>query len=119
MNIAADFEINDDAYGEGLPRPPGAIVPALLGLPAGELMEEYLSRFTIGSCTREMAWLECGSGADGADRDWELGPDGAHGLSAQARDAVPVRVAQGITGSPGSVPQGWQRRAEQGFHPPQ
>jgi hypothetical protein len=32
-------------------------------------------------------------GAYGLEREWELGPDGAHGLSEQERDAVRFRVA--------------------------
>jgi predicted metal-dependent peptidase len=63
--------------------------------------------------------LDCGSGADGLERDWDLGADGAHGLSAQERDAVRFRVAQGITGRPGSASEGWQRWAEEAFQPPQ
>ena len=63
--------------------------------------------------------MDCGSGADGLDRDWELGADGAHGLSEQERDAVRFRVAEGITARPGEVPAGWQRWAEQAFHPAQ
>jgi predicted metal-dependent peptidase len=119
MNIAADFEINDDAFGDGLVEPEGAIKPQLLGLPEGELMEDYLRQFRLGPQTERLAWLDCGSGADGLHRDWELGPEGAHGLSAQERDAVRFRVAHGITARPGSAPMGWQRWAEQAFHPPQ
>ncbi|MFF2809216.1 VWA-like domain-containing protein [Streptomyces sp. NPDC058000] len=119
MNIAADCEINDDAFGDGLPRPEGAVEPGVLGLPEGELMEDYLRQFRLGPRTQNLAWLDCGSGADGLDRDWDLGPDGAHGLSAQERDAVRFRVAQGITGRPGNAPRGWRRWAEEVFHPPQ
>lgn len=119
MNIAADCEINDDVYGDGLAQPSGAVQPALLRLPAGELMEDYLRQFQLGPYTAGMAWLDCGSGADGLDRDWDLGPDGAHGLSEQERDAVRFRVAQGINARPGSVPKGWQRWAQEAFHPPQ
>ncbi|MFI9813907.1 vWA domain-containing protein [Saccharothrix variisporea] len=119
MNIAADFEINDDVYGDGLVRPEGAAVPSLLTLPDGHLMEEYLRWFRLGPHTDDFAWLDCGSGADGLDREWELGPGGAHGLSEQERDAVRFRVAQGIAGRPGSVPRGWLRWAERVFHPPQ
>ncbi|MCX5195504.1 VWA-like domain-containing protein [Streptomyces sp. NBC_00249] len=119
MNIAADCEINDDAFGDGLATPEGAVEPGLLGLPTGELMEEYLRRFRLGPRTEGLAWLDCGSGADGLDREWDLGPDGAHGLSEQERDAVRFRVAQGITGRPGSAPKGWRRWAEEAFHPPQ
>lgn len=119
MNIAADCEINDDVFGEGLTRPEGAVQPALLRLPVGQLMEDYLRQFGLGPYTNGFAWLDCGSGADGLERDWDLGPDGAHGLSAQERDAVRFRVAQGINGNPGSVPKGWQRWAQEAFHPPQ
>ncbi|MEV6654061.1 VWA-like domain-containing protein [Streptomyces sp. NPDC051219] len=119
MNIAADCEINDDAFGDGLVRPEGAVEPGTLGLSEGELMEDYLRQFRLGPRTQNLAWLDCGSGADGLERDWDLGPDGAHGLSAQERDAVRFRVAQGITGRPGSAPKGWQRWAEEAFHPPQ
>ena len=119
MNIAADCEINDDVYGDGLVRPDGAVEPSTLGLDAGQLMEDYLGQFTLGPRTQTMAWLECGSGADGLERGWDLGPDGAHGLSQQERDAVRFRVAEGITGHPGDAPRGWQRWAETVFHPPQ
>lgn len=119
MNIAADAEINDDAFGDGLIEPEGAVVPASLGLRSGELMEDYLRQFRLGPHTQDMAWLDCGSGADGLDRAWEYGPDGANGLSDQEREAVRFRVAQGIDGHPGNAPRGWRRWAEEALHPPQ
>ncbi|WP_406459122.1 VWA-like domain-containing protein [Streptomyces sp. NBC_00876] len=118
-NIAADFEINDDIYGDGLPLPAGAVLPSLLRLPDGLLMEEYLRTASMSGLTGELAWLDCGSGADGQVRPWELGPDGAHGLSKQQRDAVRFRVAEGIRGRPGDAPEGWRRWADEAFHPPQ
>ncbi|KRV49884.1 hypothetical protein AQ490_19365 [Wenjunlia vitaminophila] len=118
-NIAADFEINDDVYGDGLPLPAGAVLPSLLGLSDGLLMEEYLRTASLAGLAADLSWLDCGSGADGQDRPWELGPDGAHGLSRQQRDAVRFRVTEGIKGRPGDVPEGWRRWADQAFHPPQ
>ncbi|MFE2938766.1 VWA-like domain-containing protein [Streptomyces sp. NPDC059255] len=118
-NIAADFEINDDIYGDGLPLPAGAVLPSLLRLPDGLLMEEYLRRSSMSGPAADLAWLDCGSGADGEHRSWELGPDGAHGLSKQQRDAVRFRVAEGIKGRPGDAPEGWRRWADEAFHPPQ
>ncbi|MEV7867153.1 VWA-like domain-containing protein [Streptomyces sp. NPDC088124] len=118
-NIAADFEINDDIYGDGLPLPAGAVLPSLLRLPDGLLMEEYLRRSSMSGSAADLAWLDCGSGADGEHRSWELGPDGAHGLSKQQRDAVRFRVAEGIKGRPGDAPEGWRRWADEAFHPPQ
>jgi predicted metal-dependent peptidase len=119
MNIAADLEINDDVYGDGLAEPSGALTPATLQLPPGRLMEDYLAQFRLGWLTDRLAWLDCGSGADGLDREWDLGPDGAHGLSDEERDAVRFRVARGLAGHPGDVPQGWKRWADEVFHPPQ
>ncbi|WP_194836554.1 VWA-like domain-containing protein [Nocardia sp. XZ_19_369] len=119
MNIAADCEINDDVFGDGLVQPEGAVTPASLELSAGKLMEDYLLEFRLGPLTEGMAWLDCGSGADGLDREWELGPDGADGLSEQQCDAVRFRVAQGIVGRPGDAPKGWQRWAEEALHSPQ
>ncbi|MDW8808049.1 VWA-like domain-containing protein [Streptomyces scabiei] len=119
MNIAADCEINDDAFGDGLVKPEGVVDPAFLRLPEGQLMEDYLRQFQLGSQTGEFAWLDCGSGADGLEREWELGADGACALSEQERDAVRFRVAQGIIGRPGSASAGWKRWAEEAFHPPQ
>ncbi|MEV7283521.1 VWA-like domain-containing protein [Streptomyces sp. NPDC093252] len=119
MNIAADLEINDDIYGDGLAAPEGAVLPRSLALTEDLLMEDYLRLFQLGPMARDFVWLDCGSGADGRVRDWELGPDGAHGLSAQERDAVRFRVAQGITGRPGHAPKSWRRWAEEAFQPPQ
>jgi len=119
MNIAADCEINDDVYGDGLVRPEGAVQPAHLRLPEGRLMEEYLPHISLGPLTDHLAWLDCGSGADGLERGWDAGPDGAHGLSAQERDAVRFRVARGIVGAPGTAPSGWRRWAEEVVQPAQ
>ncbi|QFY05453.1 hypothetical protein GBF35_01045 [Nonomuraea phyllanthi] len=119
MNIAADFEINDDVYGDGLAWPEGAVQPLMLRLRGGELMEDYLRRFRLGPYTQSLVWLDCGSGADGLDREWDLGPEGAYGLSDHEREAVRFRVAQGINAHPGDVPKGWRRWAEEAFHPPQ
>ncbi|MFI9827305.1 VWA-like domain-containing protein [Streptomyces sp. NPDC051913] len=118
-NIAADFEINDDIYGDGLPRPTGVVLPSLLGLSNGLLMEEYLRTSSMSGLASHLAWLDCGSGADGQARPWELGADGANGLTRQQRDAVRFRVAEGIKGKPGDAPDGWRRWADEAFHPPQ
>ncbi|MGA5823169.1 DUF2201 family putative metallopeptidase [Kitasatospora sp. NPDC094028] len=119
MNIAADCEINDDVYGDGLATPSGAVFPSRLNLPEGRLMEDYLREWQFDPTDPLLAWLDCGSGADGLARPWELGPDGAHGLSPQERDAVRFRVAEGIRASPGDTPRGWRRWAEEVVHPPQ
>lgn len=119
MNLAADAEINDDAFGEGLPTPDGAVLPSMLGLDGGRLMEDYLREFSLGPCTDGLAWLDCGSGADGLRREWELGPNGADALSAQQQDVVRFRVAHSVAGRRGDAPRGWRRWAEETLHPTQ
>ncbi|MFE0515486.1 hypothetical protein ACFW2E_37805, partial [Streptomyces sp. NPDC058964] len=105
MNIAADCEINDDVYGDGLVRPEGAVEPGPLGLPGGWLMEDYLRKLRIDPRSLGAAWLDCGSGADGLEREWELGAEGAHGLSPLERDAVRFRVAGGLHRRAGGRPR--------------
>ncbi|ANZ41677.1 hypothetical protein BBK82_42745 [Lentzea guizhouensis] len=117
MNIAADCEINDDVFDHDLVRPKDAVHPAMLKLSPGELMEDYLRQFRLGPQTNGWAWLDCGSGADGLDRDWDLGPGSAAGLTAEERDAVRFRVAQGITARPATHRR--LARAEEAFQPPQ
>lgn len=119
MNLAADAEINDDAFGDGLPTPDGAVLPSTLWLPSGKLMEDYLGLLSLGPSTDAATWLDCGSGADGLPREWELGPDGADMLSDQQRDAVRFQVAHSIVGRRGDTPRGWQRWAEEALHPTQ
>ncbi|MFD8478659.1 VWA-like domain-containing protein [Kitasatospora sp. NPDC059673] len=119
INLAADCEINDDVFGDGLLRPEDAVLPETLGLPPNLLMEDYLPSFTLNARTQSFSWLECGSGADGYDREWELGPDGGRGLQAHESDLVRFRVAEGILGRPGEAPAGWRRWAREAFHPPQ
>lgn len=94
MNIAADFEINDDVFGDGLTKPEDAVEPCALGLPAGQLMEEYLRRFRLGPYTQGMAWLDCGSGSDGLARG---------GTSVLAVRTVSARRNGTLSGS------GWRR----------
>lgn len=119
MNLAADAEINDDTFGDGLAPPADAVLPSTLGLTGGLLMEDYLRHFRLGPCTDGLTWLDCGSGADGLSRDWELGPDGANALSDQQRAAVRFQVAHGIVGRTGQTPRGWRRWAEEALHPTQ
>ncbi|MGW1279868.1 vWA domain-containing protein [Streptomyces tsukubensis] len=119
MNIAADFEINDDTFDDELPCPEDAVRPRMLRLPEGQLMEEYVRQFGLGAVDERLVWLDCGSASDGLDREWELGPDGADGLAPHERDAVRFRVAEGINGRPGPAPRSWRRWAEEAFHPPQ
>src|SRR5262245_14583258 len=87
-NTAADCEINDDLLAEGLPLPDDPPHPEKLGLNPSETAENYYealaralaSRAEAGgaSTSSEMPQRlvqDCGSGAHGERRPWEL-PEG-------------------------------------------
>ncbi|MFI2486979.1 VWA-like domain-containing protein [Promicromonospora kroppenstedtii] len=119
LNLAADCEINDDIFDEDLALPDGAVTPDRLHLKAGLLLEEYINDISLGPLTDPYAWHDCGSGADGQDRAWDLGERGARGLTESEREAVRFRVARGIVGAPGDATEGWRRWANDVVHPPQ
>ncbi|GHB60382.1 hypothetical protein GCM10010331_55110 [Streptomyces xanthochromogenes] len=74
MNIAADCEINDDVYGDGLVRPEGAVGPGCLGLPAGELMEDYLLKFAVGRPTGRLPGSTAAAGPTASIGSGRWGP---------------------------------------------
>ena len=148
-NTAADCEINDDLAAEGLPLPGDPPQPGKFGLPTGETVELYykeLSKPAPASkdddpSTRRQAQGrprrsrgatssgsspgestddgDCGSGAHGDRRHWELPPDeessgGTPGVDAVKAEMVRRDVAKrimDISGFSGEVSLGWRRWA--------
>ena len=108
---AADAEINDDLVETDASFPLDPIVPSALGCEAGGFAEDYFRsiRHSTG-----FAPGECGSGAHGQHRGWELQADGVPEISAAGAHLLRCKVATEIrsfggTGKlPGSVPQGWR-----------
>jgi predicted metal-dependent peptidase len=82
-NTAGDCEINDDLQAEGLPLPGDPPLPATFGLPDGNNAEIYYSQLPASPradrhepTDRPMqVWHDCGSGAHGQHRFWELPAD--------------------------------------------
>jgi predicted metal-dependent peptidase len=125
-NTATDCEINDDLTAEGLPLPDDPPHPGKYGLLTGENAETYY-RLMKGSdpFTRlhgeESPALtqDCGSGAHGEWRPWELpdddgSPGGVPGVDPVKAELVRRDVAQRIldrSGDAGDVPLGWRRWA--------
>ena len=70
-NTAGDCEINDDLHDEGLPLPGNPPMPATFGLPTGKNAEVYYDRLPSPPPTAP----DCGSGAHGERRSWELPSD--------------------------------------------
>lgn len=100
----------DDGPGPELPGRPGA--PAAGSQGRGADADGGPAR-TDGRPTATTS--DCGSGADGRTRPWELADDhdGARGLPATAAAAIRIQVAEAIR-TAGTAPQGWRRWADDG-----
>jgi predicted metal-dependent peptidase len=124
-NTAADCEINDDLASEGLPLPGDPPQPEKYGLYVGETAEIYYGQLAPpddGSPPRQRlrgSECDCGSGAHGERRPWELpdddgSPGGTPGVDPVKAQLVRREVAQRIldrSGDAGDVPLGWRRWA--------
>lgn len=127
-NTAADCEINDDLGAEGLPLPDDPPHPDRYGLLTGETAETYYRQLlktvsptpsTAGSTRPSTLVRDCGSGAHGERRAWELpedegGGSGVPGVDRVKANLVRREVARRIldrSGDAGDVPLGWRRWA--------
>jgi hypothetical protein len=126
-NTATDCEINDDLAAEGLPLPGNAPHPDKFGLPLGENAELYYRHLykppkedDSGDSPRPAGdhRHDCGSGAHGDRRPWELPDDdgssgGTPGVDATKAEMVRREVAKRImdTTGIGDVSVAWRRWA--------
>jgi predicted metal-dependent peptidase len=125
-NTATDCEINDDLIAEGLPLPDNPPAPERYGLQPGENAETYYRQMykppdpaARQSPSSQVPEHDCGSGAHGDRRPWELPDDDGRPGGAPAVDPVKAQlvrrdVAQRIldrTGNAGDAPLGWKRWA--------
>jgi predicted metal-dependent peptidase len=127
-NTAADCEINDDLAAEGLPLPDDPPHPDKYGLQHGENAETYYRQMmkpeaTHTSTTNDQppttSQRDCGSGAHGERRPWELpdddgSPGGVPGVDPVKAELVRRECAQKIldrSGDAGDAPVGWRRWA--------
>jgi predicted metal-dependent peptidase len=125
-NTATDCEINDDLIAEGLPLPDDPPLPDAYGLKTGENAETYYRellktvRSREGSSGGESSPAhDCGSGAHGEWRPWELpaddgSPGAVPGVDPVKAQLVRREVAHRIldrSGDAGDVPLGWRRWA--------
>ena len=117
-NTAADCEINDDLAAEGLPLPGDPPLPGKYGLPTGATAELYYKELDTPAPPKPQE-QDCGSGAHGDRRPWELPLDdetsgGTPGVDAVKAEMVRRDVAQRImdlSGLSGEVSLGWRRWA--------
>ena len=87
-NTATDCEINDDLHAEGLPLPGDPPLPEKFGFARGKSAEIYYNQLPAPARdapadTSHASAQDCGSGAHGGRRFWEVPPD------AGQDDAIP------------------------------
>ncbi|HJU43297.1 MAG TPA: VWA-like domain-containing protein [Vicinamibacterales bacterium] len=128
-NTAADCEINDDLLGEDLPLPDNPPTPERYGLTNGENAETYYRKLLKprhdgdghhDADTEALMCPDCGSGAHGEARPWEVpdddgSPGGVAGVDPVKAKLVQREVAHQIldrTGDAGDAPLGWKRWAQ-------
>jgi hypothetical protein len=122
-NTAGDCEINDDLEAEGLPLPGDPPLPGKYGMPSGINAERYYAQLASRSNPKGEAGgdeqqrsSDCGSGAHGEQRFWELPADdgaenGTPGVDRIKADLVRRQVARLIDDkSPydSTVPFAWR-----------
>jgi predicted metal-dependent peptidase len=124
-NTATDCEINDDLAAEQLPLPDNPPHPDDYALARGENAETYYRQLLIRQRPDEVPRRrggqgdtahDCGSGAHGERRAWELpdddgSPGGAPGVDPVKAELVRRDVAHRIldrSGEAGDVPLGWR-----------
>jgi predicted metal-dependent peptidase len=121
-NTAGDCEINDDLQEEGLPLPGDPPLPARYGLRNGERAETYYQQLPAPPRAGDGSIGEgqdCGSGAHGERRFWELPADdgtegGVPGVDRIKAELVRRDVAQRIEATSiydTDVPLAWRRWA--------
>jgi predicted metal-dependent peptidase len=122
-NTAGDCEINDDLQEEGLPLPGEPPLPARYGLRNGERAETYYHQLPAPSRADDHGAIgegqDCGSGAHGERRFWELPADdgsegGVPGVDRIKAELVRRDVAHRIEATSiydTDVPLAWRRWA--------
>ena len=126
-NTAGDCEINDDLHAEGLPLPGNPPLPDAFGLPNGSNAESYYAALPAPPKSHRrdpsddvrQPWQDCGSGAHGQRRFWELPPDsetdgGVPSVDRMKAELVQREVARCIDEMSrygGGVPLAWRRWA--------
>jgi predicted metal-dependent peptidase len=126
-NTAGDCEINDDLHAEGLPLPGDPPMPGTYGLQSGDSAESYYKQLPAPPPAGRRAAVvdeqqpstDCGSGAHGERRFWELPADegaegGVPGVDRIKSELVRREVARRIDEKSrfaGDVPLAWRRWA--------
>ena len=117
-NFAADLEINDAQWaGTSAPTAFPPVTPQDFKLPENQLAEWYYRDEKSRIAEQLSEHLDCGSGAHGEAREWEVGTDG-QSLTDTQREVVRRDVAERLRNAPpGSTPGGWKQWIEDVLDP--
>jgi predicted metal-dependent peptidase len=124
-NTAGDCEINDDLHAEGLPLPGDPPLPTKYGLASGNTAENYYkalpppSGTSAGGGDDSQRGSDCGSGAHGERRIWELPADAERDGGTGAVDRLKAELVrrdvarriEEMSPYAGDVPLSWRRWA--------
>lgn len=120
-SVAADAEINDDLVASGLRLPAGHVVPHQKGWATGRMAEEYFHLSRHDHHPDDEDAPDCGSGADGQERDWELSRDQTGAIPPGEQRLIRAQVASHVLRfmreGVGRLSGGWQRWAEDQLDP--
>jgi predicted metal-dependent peptidase len=131
-NTAADCEINDDLHAEGLPLPGDPPLPGKYGMQTGNSAEVYYEQLPKPkretspetADSTQQPCPDCGSGAHGERRFWELPADdvegGVPGVDRLKAELVRREVARQIDETSlftGDLSMGWRRWAKATLSP--
>lgn len=133
-NTAGDCEINDDLQAEGLVLPGEPPLPGNFGLQTGQTAEIYYHQLPESPRAKDVTksaddantpLRDCGSGAHGERRAWELPSDdaasgGVGGVDRVKAEMIRREVAQRImelARDRGDIPFGWRRWAHERLTP--
>src|SRR5262249_1870842 len=110
--IAADAEINDDLVTDGVSTPGVMVLPSHFNAPEGRMAEDYFGLLQLDPAAQSCESDDCGSGADGCERDWDDGASAT--LSPFVCGLIRRKCACDILAGKeaGTVPLGWLRWAE-------
>lgn len=114
-NCCADMEINDSQWpGTRPPTLLPPVMPATLKLPNGKLAEWYYRQPATEMPEQQL--VDCGSGAHGNTRVWEVDGSGQR-LSDTEREIIRRSVAKEMSKNPGLIPGSWKVWIDQTLNP--
>lgn len=114
-NVAGDCEIESHDW-PGLQKPPGGVIPHMFKLENGLTAEQYFSRLPDFD-ENHPPGSDCGSGASGSMRPWELPRPAAPTVNETQAEAIAQQTAETIQRNGRGAGHAWMRWASEQLSP--